>query len=253
MKVSIITVCLNCAETIEDTIKSVLGQGYENTEYIFIDGGSTDGTLEIITKYKDRLSRVISESDNGIYDAMNKGIKLVTGDIVGFLNSGDFYADNTVITKMVEFMQTNNLDAAYADLVYVDREDTDKIVRFWKAGKYKKGAFGRAWVPPHPTFFCCKDIFDRYGYFAEGFQVAADFELMLRFIEKNQVKIDYLPKVIVKMRTGGKSNTLAGIIRGNREIIKAFQINGLRLPLSYFICKPMTKTSQFFQRAKKLR
>jgi len=204
MNVSVITVCLNSAGTIENTINSVLVQDYRDIEYIVIDGGSTDGTLDIINSYRNKIAKVISEPDNGIYEAMNKGIRSSTGDIIATLNSDDVYTEHTIVSGIVEFMKSNSLDAAYGDLAYIDRNRTDHITRFWKAGKYKKGAFRYGWVLPHPTFFCRKEIFERFGYFNDKLQVAADFELMLRFVEKHNIKVGYLPKVIVKMRKGGK-------------------------------------------------
>lgn len=252
MKTSIITVCLNSAETIEDTIRSVLSQDYKDIEYIVVDGSSTDGTLDIINRYKKNITKVVSELDHGVYDAMNKGIKLSTGDVIAVLNSDDVYADQTIVGQMVEFMQSNGLEAAYGDLVYVNQNNSDCVIRFWRARGYKKGAFCHGWVVPHPTFFCRKGIFEKYGYFNEKFHIAADFELMLRFIEKRQIKVGYLPKVIVKMRTAGKANVLRGIIRGNWEIIKSFRLNDLRLSPWFFIRKPITKISQLFKRPSKL-
>ena len=251
MKVSIITVVFNGVLTVEDCIKSVRLQTYPDIEHIIIDGGSTDGTLGILAKYHGQISKYLSEPDKGIYNAMNKGIKLSTGDIVATLNSDDVYADETIVGQMVEFMQNNGLDAAYGDLVYVDRNNIDRIARFWKAGVYKKGAFCYGWVMPHPTFFCQKKIFEKYGYFNEQFQTAADFELMLRFIERYQIKVGYLPKLIVKMRAGGKANVLRGIIRGNCEIIRSFRLNALRLSPWFFVLKPVTKISQLFARPSK--
>jgi glycosyltransferase involved in cell wall biosynthesis len=252
LKVSIITVVLNGAETVEDTIKSVLSQSYNDVEYIVIDGGSTDGTLDILTKYHDRISACISEQDGGIYEAVNKGIRLSTGDIVATLNSDDVYADETIIGQMVEFMQNNDLDAAYGDLVYIDHNNNNRITRFWKTGQYKKRAFCYGWVIPHPTFFCRKRFFEKYGYFNEEFQIAADFELILRFIERHQITVGYLPKLLVKMRQGGKANVLTGIIRGNLEIIRSFRLNGLRLSPWFFVLKPIMKMSQLLRRPCKL-
>jgi glycosyltransferase involved in cell wall biosynthesis len=246
MKVSIITVAFNAAETIEATMKSVLSQDYKDIEYIIVDGGSTDSTHDIVNRYKNDIAKVISEPDNGIYDAMNKGFRSSNGTIIAALNGDDVYTGNSIVNRMVEFIESKNLDAAYGDLIYIDRRDTGHIKRFWKPGPYKKGAFYHGWVIPHPTFFCRKEIFEKYGYFNDKLQIAADFELMLRLIEKHRIKIDYLPEVIVKMGVGGKANVLRGMIRGNREIIRSFRLNGLRLSPLFFICKPITKISQLF-------
>jgi glycosyltransferase involved in cell wall biosynthesis len=248
MKVSIITVCFNIADTIEDTIKSVLSQDYESIEYIVVDGGSTDGTLDITDRYKNNIAKLISEPDNGIYDAMNKGLSSSTGDIVATLNGDDVYAEKTTVSRMVEFIQQTSVDAAYGDLVYFNRNDPGHVKRYWRPGPYRKGAFCRGWVIPHPTFFCRKEIYEKFGYFNDTLQIAADFELMLRLIEKHRIKIGYLPEVIVKMRTGGRANVLRGIIQGNKEILKSFRINGIRLSPWFFICKPITKISQLFAR-----
>lgn len=251
MKISIITVCFNSAETIEDTIKSVLSQNYKDIEYIVVDGGSTDGTIDIVKGYGDKIGVFLSEPDKGIYNAMNKGIRLSTGDIVATLNGDDVYADESIVGQMVEFIQSNGFDAGYGDLVYIDNTNTGHIKRYWKTGQYKKGAFCYAWVIPHPTFFCRKDVFEKFGYFNDNLQIAADFELMLRFIERHQIKVGYLPKVIVKMRTGGKANILRGIIRGNWEIIRSFRLNNLRLSPWFFVLKLVTKISQLFARPSK--
>jgi len=158
------------------------------------------------------------------------------------------YADETIVGQMVEFIQSNGLDAAYGDLAYITPNNSDHITRFWKAGEYKRGAFCYGWAIPHPTFFCRKEIFEKHGYFNKQFQTAADFELMLRFIEKHHIEVGYLSKVIVKMRTGGKANVLRGIVRGNWEIIRSFRLNNLRLSMWFFILKPITKMSQLFRR-----
>jgi glycosyltransferase involved in cell wall biosynthesis len=252
MKVSIVTIALNAAETIEATINSVLSQDYKNIEYIVVDGGSTDGTLDIINRYKNKIAKVISEPDNGIYDAMNKGLRSSTGDILATLNGDDVYAEKTTVSRMAEFIESNGLDAAYGDMIYVDRRDSMHVKRFWQPGQYKRGAFCHGWVIPHPTFFCRKEIFEKHGYFNDKMQIAADFELMLRLIEKHRINIGYLPKVIVKMSTGGRANVLQGIIQGNREIISSFRLNGLRLSPWFFVCKPITKMSQLFRKPKRI-
>ncbi len=253
MKISITTVCFNSAETIEDTIRSVLSQNYKDIEYIVVDGGSTDGTLDIIEKYRDRIHKYISEPDNGVYDAMNKGIRLATGDIIATLNSDDMYVDETIVSRMVEFIQAWDLDAAYGDLVYIDHNNSDHVTRFWKTGEYRRRAFYYGWVIPHPAFFCRKQVFEKCGYFNDDFRIAADFELMLRFIEKHQINVGYLPEVIVKMRAGGKANVLGGMIRGNWEIIKSFRLNGLRLSPWFFVRKPIAKISQLFIKPNRLK
>ncbi|HIJ72422.1 MAG TPA: glycosyltransferase [Planctomycetes bacterium] len=248
MKTSIITVCLNSAETIEDCIKSVMTQTWPDIEHIIIDGGSTDKTIDIINNFKGHIAKYISEPDQGIYDAMNKGIELSSGDVIGILNSDDVYADETTVGRMVELIQSNCLDAVYADLAYIDPRNSDCIKRFWKAGTYKKKAFFFGWAPPHPTFFCRRKVYEKFGFYRSDMKIAADFELMLRLIEKHQIRIGYLPKVIVKMRMGGKANVLGGIIRGNLEIIRSFRLNGFSVSPWFFILKPITKISQYFLR-----
>ncbi len=246
MKVSIVTSVLNACDTVEDCILSVAGQDHNNIEHIVIDGGSTDGTVDVIKKHKQNIDHIISEPDKGIYDAMNKGIALATGDIIAILNSDDYYAHDSVVSKMAELIENEMLDAAYADLDYVKAEHPDQVVRRWKSGEYTKGAFRRGWVPPHPTFFCRKDIFQKYGGYLDSFEIAADFELMLRFMERYNIKMGYLPEVIVKMRTGGMANNLHGIINGNMEILKAFQINQISVSPLFFCIKPVAKLRQLF-------
>jgi len=252
LKVSIITAVFNGSETIEDCIKSIHTQTHPDIEHIIIDGGSTDGTIEIIKNHKDKISRFISEKDNGLYDAMNKGIRLAKGDLIGFLNADDIYYNEDVISQATALVQKDCLQALYGDLIYIDRMNPNKVVRYWRPGRYKAGAFYSGWVPPHPTFFCRKEIFERFGYFNDKLKIAADFELMLRFIEKNKIKVGYLPKIIVKMRTGGKANVIRGIMKGNSEIIKSFRLNGLHISAKFFVQKPITKINQLFKKVKAL-
>ena len=190
MLVSIITVCLNNQKFIPFAIESVLNQTYADIEYIVIDGGSTDRTIEIVKSYGDKISRFISEPDFGIYDAMNKGIRLARGSIIGLLNSDDIFIDDHVVSTVVEKFRQSSCDVLYGDLYYVNQDDTNKIIRIWKTGEYVPGSFKRGWHPPHPTFYVSKRIYDRYGYFDLEFKLASDFELMLRFLEKYQVNID---------------------------------------------------------------
>ena len=253
MKISIITVSYNSAKTIEDTIKSVLSQTYPDIEYIIIDGGSTDGTLEIIKKYRDKIAKFISEPDKGLFDALNKGIKMATGEIVGILHSDDFYADGKIIESIAGAMAKQNADVCWGDLVYVDRNDIEKAVRYWKSSSYKKGKFKKGWMPPHPTFFAKKELFEKYGYYKLEMRMAADYELMLRFMERYGVKTCYLPRVLTKMRIGGVSNrsfkNLKIMIRGNIDSYRAWKINDLKGGWLVPLLKPLSKIFQRFKKS----
>ncbi|MDR0467686.1 MAG: glycosyltransferase [Campylobacteraceae bacterium] len=245
-KISIITVVYNGEKYVEDALKSVVNQSYKNLEYIIIDGKSIDNTLNIIKKYEDKISKIISEKDNGLYDAMNKGVQLATGDIVGILNSDDFYIDNMTLNKIAQIFEENRqIDIVYSDLMYVDEVDTDKVVRFWKSGKQQ--SFKNGWHPPHPTMFVKKELYDKYGLFDTDFKISADYELMLRFIEKNRANLFYLPETTVKMRVGGVSNkSIKNIVKANIEVLKAWKKNGFRVPFFIFFIKPFKKIKQFF-------
>ena len=217
MKISIITVVRNNASTIKDTIDSVLKQTYSNVEYIVIDGSSTDGTIEIIQGYKKYIKKFISEKDKGVYDAMNKGINLATGDVIGLLNGDDVYFDETVLQNVANAFKKNESDCVYGDLYYVERNNLDEIVRYWKSSKFKKGSFARGWHPPHPTFFLKKEVYSKYGLYDIEMKVSADFDLMLRLLEKYNITSHYLPTILVRMRTGGMSNkTIKNIIISNQ-------------------------------------
>ena len=247
MKVSIITISYNSEETIEDTIRSVVNQDYPNIEYIIIDGASTDSTLSIVKKYEDDIAKIISEPDKGIYDAMNKGVEAATGDIIGILNSDDIYASDKVISSIVNTI--GEKDSVYADLVYVDRENTDKITRYWKSGEYKEGLFKKGWMPPHPTFFLRKECYNKYGVYNLELKSAADYELMLRMIHKHKISVAYLPETITKMRVGGQSNvTLKNRIKANKEDRKAWVINGLKPGPLTLTMKPVRKITQFLKK-----
>jgi glycosyltransferase len=248
-KVSIITVCFNSASTIEDTIQSVVSQTYPNLEYIIIDGKSTDNTLDVLNKYKAGISQVVSEKDEGLYDAINKGIELATGSILNILNSDDLYQDDHVITNMVECIEKDQLDGCYADLVYVAQNDTSKVVRTWKSGHYKEGMFFKGWMPPHPTFFVKKEIYNQLGLFDLQFNSAADYELMLRFIHKNKIALGYLPRVTVRMRMGGLSNaSLKNRLKANNEDKKAWKINEIKPKFYTLFFKPLSKIGQFLKK-----
>ena len=180
MKVSIITSVYNNEKTIEDAIKSVLSQTYPNIEYIVVDGASKDGTIDVIKKYEDKISTFVSERDKGIYDGLNKGVSLATGDIIAFLHSDDIYENENIITEVVEHFKSTNTDSIYGDLVYVDKEDTSKIFRYWQSGEYTFKKLSNGWMPPHPTFFVKKEFYDKYGKVDLDFVIAA-VQLQLRF------------------------------------------------------------------------
>lgn len=247
MKISIITITYNSAATIEQTINSVLNQDYKDIEYIIVDGGSTDNTLQVIEKYKTRISKFISEKDNGLYDALNKGLAIATGDIIGILHSDDFYIDNSILGKYASTFIKNNSDAVYSDLFYVNKDDTNKVIRKWKSGNYKPSSFLHGWMPPHPTFFVKRSVYEKYGKFNLDFKHSADYELMLRFIHKHKIKLNYLHEFTIKMRIGGQSNaSVQNRVNANLEDRKAWKINGLK-PHSYTLyLKPLRKILQFF-------
>lgn len=246
MKISIITVSYNSGKTIEDTIKSVIRQDYTNIEYIIVDGGSTDNTLDIIKKYEAHISKWVSESDKGLYDAMNKGVKMASGEVIGLINSDDLFCDDFAISKVVKvFKETPELDSVYADLYYVSQTNTDKIIRKWVSGKQKK--FKTGWHPAHPTFYIKNNVYKKYGYFDLSFKLAADFEIMLRFLDKHKISTTYLPEFFVKMRLGGETNkSLKNIYKQNLECVKAFKKNQLSVnSILYPVFRILPKLIQF--------
>lgn len=237
MKISIVTATFNSGATLRDTLDSVLAQDYADFEHIVKDGGSTDNTLGILREYESKYNgrlKVISSPDKGIYDAMNQGIEAATGDVVGILNSDDFFATNDVLTAIAENIK--DVDAVYGDLDFVDENETSKVVRQWKGSQHIQGSFLKGWHPAHPTFYARREYFDKFGGFDISFDVSADFELMLRFLEKGKLKSRYIPKTIVKMRMGGESTGSIGkIIQGNRNVLRAFKKNGFKVPPFYLI------------------
>lgn len=248
MKLSIITVVYNNQKTIENAIQSVLSQSYQNLEYIIIDGKSTDGTIEIINSYRDKISFIISESDRGIYDAMNKGIALASGDIIGLLNSDDLYADNEVLKDVMSYFQSDEkLDILYGDLVYVKRDRTNKIVRKWISRQYFPLFYERGNVPPHPTLFVRSKVYKEAGVFILSYKLAADYEFMLRVFKKHYYKIKYINRMMILMRLGGATNrSFKNILKGNQEILLAWKSNNLRVPIMLMPFRLIKKILQFF-------
>jgi glycosyltransferase len=246
LKITVITVSYNSDPTIKDTVKSIANQEYPNIEYIVVDGLSTDNTVAILKSYPDVISKVISEKDSGIYDAMNKGIDLATGDIIGVLNADDFYPHHEVLKKVAAIFEDSSIDCCYGDLVYVDSVDTNHIVRRWHSGEFSQKQFYRGWMPPHPTFFVRRSLYERLGLFRLDMGTSADYELMLRFLLKHSAKVSYIPDVLVKMRTGGASNaTLTKRLLANRMDRKAWDVNGLKPYPWTLIFKPLSKLTQY--------
>lgn len=247
MKISIITVVYNNEKTIRDAMRSVLEQSYKNIEYIIIDGGSKDNTINYIKDFENKLGYFISEKDKGLYDAMNKGIQATTGDIIGILNSDDLYQDLEVIRDiMEEFNNDLDLDILYGNLVYVKNNDTNVIVRNWKSKPYYKRFFENGDVPPHPALFVKKSVYDKVGMFDLNYKLAADYELMLRMLKKYNFKVKYFDRLIVKMRLGGATNkSVINIINQNKEIIRAWKNNDLNAPLYLMPARMFKRLIQF--------
>ena len=234
MKLSIITVCYNSVATIRDTINSVINQNYWDIEYIIIDGGSSDGTTEIIKEYSNRISIFISEPDLGIYDAMNKGIRIANGDVIGFLHSDDFYADNSSLSRLMDHMISAGTETVYANLVIVDPRNLNRIFRYYDSGKFHPKRLRYGWMPAHPTILVKRQIYMKHGVYSLNYKIAADFEMVVRLFYKNKVSYSYLPSIVIKMRAGGISTR--GIKSSwilNCEMVQACRENGLKtfLPL----------------------
>ena len=245
MKISIITAAYNSEKTIRDTLENVKNQMYKDIEHIIIDGASKDNTLAIVAEYP-HVKKVISEKDKGIYDAMNKGIQIATGDVIGILNSDDLYQDSTVIQQVMDqFIQNPTLDIIYGDLVYVKSDNVNKVVRNWKSNSYHNNFFDNGNVPPHPSLFVKKRIYEEAGFFNLDFKLAADYEFMLRIFKKHNFKSKYLNKVIVKMRLGGATNqSISNIKKQNIEILKAWEHNQLESP---FLLMPLRIIKRLIQ------
>ena len=250
MKISVITVCFNSAETIADTLKSIVNQTHEDIEQIVVDGGSNDSSLALVRDQALPGVIVISEPDKGIYDAMNKGIAVATGDVIGFINSDDFYPSPGVLAVVASAFESSGADCCYGDLCYVQQEDVSKIVRFWRSSPFASGKFSRGWCPPHPTFFVRREVYTRLGGFDLSFNIAADFELMMRYLEAAHITSRYIPQVLVKMRLGGITNrSLINIFKQNIEIRRALSNIGRRSSLVGFLFnKLFIRAIQFISR-----
>jgi glycosyltransferase involved in cell wall biosynthesis len=228
MKVSIITVTKNSVLTLEDTLLSVLRQDYPDIEHIIVDGASDDGTMALVEKYHNNLATVISEPDMGIYDAMNKGIRKATGDVIGILNSDDIYTSKSSVSKMASAIKSSGSDVVFADLVYVKPQQTDKVVRRFSSAGFRPDQLPYGMAPAHPTLFLRREMFDRYGYYKTDYDISADFEFMVRLFHQTDLNYTYVPETIIRMRLGGVSTRgFSSLLRSNSEMMRACLENGI--------------------------
>lgn len=247
MRISVITPVFN-DRRVGRALDSILSQRHKHElELIVVDAGSTDGTTEILRGYGDRIATLISEPDNGIYDGMNKGIRHATGDVVGILNADDRYADDLVIRDVMEEFGDPDTDACYGNLVYVN--DDDEVVRYWNSGDPGVAKWYWGWMPPHPTFFVRRSVYEKHGVFDLGFPIAADYELMLRLLFKERVRVRYVDRVLVRMALGGASNgSISNIVKANMEVARAWRRNDLGSGFLVSLLKPASKVLQFVVR-----
>jgi len=247
MKVSIVTATNNNKDCIERCINSVLSQTYKDIEHIIVDNLSSDGTMDIVHRYEPRIAKIISERDSGPYDAMNKGIRAATGEVVALLHSDDMYSSNDVIKEAVEVFIKHKVDSLYGDLLYVGKCDTNKVIRYWKAGTCSRRLLRKGWMPPHPTFFVKKAIYEKYGHFREEFRISADYELILRFLYKEQISTYYIKKVLIKMSVGGQSNR--NIFLVTKKTLEDYRISRIyKISPFAVLVKNLRKIPQFFNK-----
>lgn len=245
MTISIITATYNSAATVRDTLVSIASQKHVPVEHIIIDGLSKDNTLTIVKEFP-HIAKVVSEKDKGIYDAMNKGVQLATGDVIGILNSDDFYTNSDILSKVAAAFEDETVEAVYGDLQYVKATNVQLVTRTWKSGIYKKDYLYYGWMPPHPTFFVRRHVYEKYGLFNTTLRSAADYELMLRVLLKYNATVKYIPEVLVKMRAGGMSNaSLKNRFKANKEDAMAWKLNNLKPYFFTLWLKPLRKVFQF--------
>ena len=248
MKITVVTATYNCASTIGDCLRSVAGQTHPDVEHIVVDGASVDGTVKMLHQHASQLSRIISEPDKGIYDALNKGVANASGDIVGFLHADDLYADNTVLEDVAVAFQDPDVDAVYGDLTYVQKADIGKVVRYWRSSPFIRSNLAKGWMPPHPTLYLRRGVYERFGGFDLSYRIAADYDFMLRVLGAVNGKVTYLPRVLVTMRLGGESNrSIRNIIRKSAEDLRALRSNRVG-GLTSLVLKNGSKLLQFVRR-----
>lgn len=251
MKVSLITVTYNSEKTISETIKSIQAQDYEKIEYIIVDGSSTDHTIQQIESFNHVVTKLISEPDHGIYDAMNKGISMSTGDIIGILNSDDVYANSSIISTIIKTFKSCKTDSVFGDLIFFKDNDFNKVTRYYSSAQFDPSLFAYGWMPAHPTFFVRRSIYEKFGTFQTDYKIAADYELLTRFLAKHKVSYTYIPQILVKMRTGGASTkSLMSNYILNKEIIRACRENDIQTNWFKVLSKYPTKIFQLINRPK---
>lgn len=245
MKISVITAVYNRVGTIREAVESVQTQSHNDVEHIIIDGASTDGTLEVLSLCLSMSTRLLSEKDKGIYDALNKGLRLASGDIVGFMHSDDFFADSSVLAEVANAFSDPEVMAVYGDLQYVDKVDTDRVIRHWKSGVFTPERLRFGWMPPHPTLYVRRSVVEKLGGFDTSFKIAADYDSVLRYFSSASFKVKYIPRVLVKMRVGGESNrSLSRILTKTGEDYRALRQNGVGGVVALFL-KNVSKIGQF--------
>lgn len=246
IKISVVTAVRNRESQIETALQSIQKQTHSDVEHIIQDGLSTDGTLEVVARYQTEQMDVLSEKDSGIYDAINRGIRRATGDVIGLMHSDDFFASDTVLAQVATAFADPEVDGVYGDLDYVAADDTTKIIRRWRSGPYTRRRLRQGWMPPHPTLYLRRAVFDQWGLYDASYQIAADYDAMLRYLEKGRIQLAYIPEVLVKMRLGGESNRdLARILRKSREDLRAIRTNQVG-GLGTLAIKNLSKIRQFF-------
>lgn len=248
MTISIVTAVYNRVETVSDALRSLQLQHLQDVEHIIQDGGSNDGTLDAVRDLTTAGTKVESAPDTGIYDALNKGIARATGDVIGLLHSDDLFANTNVLDRVSEAFADSDVDGVYGDLEYVAQDDPNRVIRYWRSGSYHPNLLRRGWMPPHPTLFLRREVFDRHGAYDTSFRIAADYEAMLRWLTKGQIRLAYIPEVLVKMRVGGESNrSLERILRKSREDLRAIRRHDIG-GIDVLIAKNFGKVSQFIRR-----
>lgn len=248
MKISVVTSVFNRADMINDALQSVAQQTHSDVEHIVQDGASSDGTLAVLQRDGGPSIKLRSEPDTGLYDGINRGIMRATGDVVGLMHSDDLFADEHVLSRVAETMNQTGADGVYGDLVYVAADNPNRVIRYWKSGGYNQTRLRKGWMPPHPTLYLRRDVFDHFGLYDTSFQIAADYEAMLRYLIKGKIRLAYLPEVMVRMRVGGESNrSLGRILHKSREDYRAMRLHGVG-GLGTLIAKNTSKIGQFFRK-----